>query len=150
MRLRSTHPAGAPAAFLALAIALAGCSSTEDASGPASSTASPPPAELPVAGEPVRLVSATLEDTVVRQEDGRISWTTTWVACFAPADDDPAGVARWEAVVDRIERRLSWIAPVIVVPGELELEALAEGAGRVLLGLETPREWTPPHAEAPA
>lgn len=60
------------------------------------------------------------------------------------------GVARWEAVVDRIERRLSWIAPVIVVPGELELEALAEGAGRVLLGLETPREWTPPRAEAPA
>lgn len=60
------------------------------------------------------------------------------------------GVARWEALVDRIERRLSWIAPVIVVPGELELEALAEGAGRVLLGLEPPREWSPPRAEAPA
>ena len=40
------------------------------------------------------------------------------------------------ALVDRIERRLAWIAPIIVVPGELELEALAEGAGRVLLGLE--------------
>ncbi|SDO53889.1 hypothetical protein [Geodermatophilus sp. DSM 45219] len=97
MRLRSTHPAGAPAACLALAVALAGCSSAEDASGPASATASPPPDRLPVAGEPVRLVSATLEDTVVPQEDGRISWTTTWEACFAPADDDPAGVARWEA-----------------------------------------------------
>ena len=36
-----------------------------------------------------------------------------------------------------------WIAPIIVVPGELELEALAEGAGRVLLGLEGLREWTP-------
>ncbi|WP_034384541.1 butyrate kinase [Deinococcus sp. YIM 77859] len=55
------------------------------------------------------------------------------------------GAARWEAVVDRIERRLSWIAPVIIVPGELELEALAEGAGRVLLGLEPPRDWIPPH-----
>ncbi|WP_019585559.1 butyrate kinase [Deinococcus apachensis] len=54
------------------------------------------------------------------------------------------GAAHWEAVVDRIERRLGWIAPVIIVPGELELEALAEGAGRVLLGLEAPRDWTPP------
>ncbi|GAA5511678.1 butyrate kinase 2 [Deinococcus carri] len=54
------------------------------------------------------------------------------------------GAARWDAVVDRIERRLSWIAPVIIVPGELELEALAEGVGRVLLGLEQPRDWTPP------
>ncbi|SMB93606.1 butyrate kinase [Deinococcus hopiensis] len=57
------------------------------------------------------------------------------------------GAARWEALVDRIERRLSWIAPVIIVPGELELEALAEGVGRVLLGLEAPREWAPPAAE---
>lgn len=53
------------------------------------------------------------------------------------------GIARWDEVVDRIERRLAWIAPVIVIPGELELEALAEGAGRVLLGLENVREWTP-------
>ncbi|MBB5233271.1 butyrate kinase [Deinococcus budaensis] len=59
------------------------------------------------------------------------------------------GIARWDALVDRIERRLSWIAPVIVVPGELELEALAEGVGRVLLGLEAPREWTPPVPEGP-
>lgn len=59
------------------------------------------------------------------------------------------GIARWDALVDRIERRLSWIAPVIVVPGELELEALAEGVGRVLLGLETPREWTPPVPDRP-
>ena len=50
-----------------------------------------------MAGEPVRLVSATLEDTVVPQEDGRIAWTTTWEACFAPAGDDPARVTRWEA-----------------------------------------------------
>lgn len=53
------------------------------------------------------------------------------------------GIARWDAVVDLIERRLAWIAPFVVIPGELELEALAEGAGRVLMGLEGVREWTP-------
>ncbi len=53
------------------------------------------------------------------------------------------GVARWSALIDRIERRVGWIAPVIVLPGEQELEALAEGAGRVMLGFEEPREWTP-------
>lgn len=54
------------------------------------------------------------------------------------------GIARWDELVDRIERRLAWIAPVLVIPGELELEALAEGAGRVLLGLEPAREWRAP------
>lgn len=51
------------------------------------------------------------------------------------------GAARWEDLVRRIEANVGWIAPVIVIPGELELEALAEGAGRVLLGLEQPQEW---------
>lgn len=53
------------------------------------------------------------------------------------------GAARWDSVVDRIERRVAWIAPVLVVPGELELEALAEGVGRVFFGLEGLREWSP-------
>lgn len=53
------------------------------------------------------------------------------------------GVARWRDLMERLERRLSWIAPVMVIPGELELEALAEGAGRVLFGLEEAREWRP-------
>ena len=53
------------------------------------------------------------------------------------------GIAKWDALVDRIERRLAWIAPIIVVAGELELEALAEGAGRVMFGLEGVKEWTP-------
>ena len=97
MRLTPTHPAGAAAALLVPAVALAGCSSAEDPSGSAAPTAASTPAELPVAGEPARLVSATLEDTVVPQDDGLVSWTTTWEACFAPAEGDPAGVARWEA-----------------------------------------------------
>ncbi|MBZ9751984.1 butyrate kinase [Deinococcus sp. HMF7604] len=54
------------------------------------------------------------------------------------------GIARWEDLADRIERRVAWMAPVFIIPGELELEALAEGAGRVLLGLEAARDWTPP------
>jgi hypothetical protein len=98
VRLTSTPPAGATAGLLALAAALAGCSSADEPSGSATSTAvSSVPTELPVGGEPPGLVSATLEDTVVPQDDGRISWTTTWEACFAPAGGDPAGVARWEA-----------------------------------------------------
>ena len=60
------------------------------------------------------------------------------------------GIARWDDVVDRIERRLAWIAPVLVIPGELELEALAEGVGRVLLGLEAASEWTVPMPTAGA
>ena len=51
------------------------------------------------------------------------------------------GIARWYALVDLIDEKLSWIAPVVVIPGELELEALAEGVGRVLVGHEQAREW---------
>ncbi|GGJ81498.1 butyrate kinase [Deinococcus aquiradiocola] len=54
------------------------------------------------------------------------------------------GIARWQSLIDRIERRVAWIAPLTVIPGELELEALAEGAGRVLLGLEEAQEWQDP------
>ena len=59
------------------------------------------------------------------------------------------GVARWGSVTERIERRVGWIAPVSVLPGELELEALAEGVGRVLLGLEDAHDWQAPVETAP-
>lgn len=52
------------------------------------------------------------------------------------------GAARWEGLVERLSNRLGWIAPVIAIAGELELEALAEGAGRVMFGLEQPKEWS--------
>ena len=58
------------------------------------------------------------------------------------------GIARWDDLMDQIERRLGWMAPVLIIPGELELEALAEGAGRVLLGLEPARDWKVPAAPA--
>ncbi|GGJ45258.1 butyrate kinase [Deinococcus roseus] len=54
------------------------------------------------------------------------------------------GIARWFSLVDLIEEKLSWIAPVVVIPGELELEALGEGVGRVLVGHEQPKEWVKP------
>lgn len=98
MRLIPAHSAGVPAVLLALAGALAGCSAAEEPSGSAAPTAaSSAPTDRPVAGGPPGLVSATLEDTVVPQDDGLVSWTTTWEACFAPASGDPAEVARWEA-----------------------------------------------------
>jgi butyrate kinase len=52
------------------------------------------------------------------------------------------GTARWVSLVRRLEAKLGWIAPVVVVPGELELEALAEGVGRVLFGHEDALEFT--------
>nr|Q9RVA9.2 RecName: Full=Probable butyrate kinase; Short=BK; AltName: Full=Branched-chain carboxylic acid kinase [Deinococcus radiodurans R1 = ATCC 13939 = DSM 20539] len=105
--------------------------------------------------------TADLSEIERRQEQGEDSVVQTAIAAFVhqvckaigeqtaalPGRPDAValtgGIARWDAVVDRIERRLAWVAPFIVLPGELELEALAEGAGRVLLGLEGVREWTP-------
>ncbi len=49
------------------------------------------------------------------------------------------GVARFGYVVDELKKRLDWIAPVSVWPGEFEMEALAEGAYRAASGVEAPR-----------
>jgi butyrate kinase len=40
-----------------------------------------------------------------------------------------------------IKKRVEFIAPVIIVPGENELESLAMGTLRVLKGQETAREY---------
>jgi butyrate kinase len=40
-----------------------------------------------------------------------------------------------------VRRRVNWIAPVHVFPGEDELRALAEGALRVLRGEESARTF---------
>ncbi len=44
------------------------------------------------------------------------------------------GIAHNDFVNDYIRKRISWVAPVAVLPGENELEALAENALRVLSG----------------
>lgn len=46
------------------------------------------------------------------------------------------GLAYGKRFVEMIEKRVKWIAPVIIKPGENELEALAEGGLRVLRGEE--------------
>ena len=51
------------------------------------------------------------------------------------------GIARSEPLVNWIKERTEFIAPVVIHPGENELEALALGGLRVLRGEETPRMY---------
>ncbi len=51
------------------------------------------------------------------------------------------GAAHGAALVGGIRRRVEWIAPVFVYPGEDELLALAEGAQRVLSGEERAKTY---------
>jgi butyrate kinase len=54
------------------------------------------------------------------------------------------GMAHSLRYTEDLTRRVDWIAPVHVFPGEDELRALAEGALRVVLGEEGAREYRPP------
>lgn len=51
------------------------------------------------------------------------------------------GLAHSKIMVDWIRKRVEWIAPVIVFPGEEEMRALALGALRVLRGEEEAKEY---------
>jgi butyrate kinase len=51
------------------------------------------------------------------------------------------GMARAAPLVEEIRRRIAWLGPVVVYPGEDELRALAEGAARALSGEEPAREY---------
>ena len=51
------------------------------------------------------------------------------------------GAAYSERLTSAIRRRIQWIAPVAVLPGEHEMEALAEGALRVQRGEEAARPF---------
>ena len=51
------------------------------------------------------------------------------------------GLARAKPLVQWITESTQWIAPVIVYPGEDEMQALNEGALRVLKGEEEPKEY---------
>jgi butyrate kinase len=53
-----------------------------------------------------------------------------------------AGVSYDKEFVESIRKSLSFIAPVIAMPGEFEMEALARGALNVLTGKEEAREYT--------
>ncbi|ADH99759.1 butyrate kinase [Salisediminibacterium selenitireducens] len=51
------------------------------------------------------------------------------------------GLAYGETFVERITKRISWIANVITEPGENEMQALTEGALRVMRGQERARHY---------
>lgn len=51
------------------------------------------------------------------------------------------GLAYGDSFVQSICQRIDWIAPITVIPGENELEALAEGGLRVLRGEEEVQEY---------
>jgi butyrate kinase len=50
------------------------------------------------------------------------------------------GMARSERLIGDLRAAIKWIAPVVIYPGEDELQALAEGALRVLRGEEEAQE----------
>lgn len=52
------------------------------------------------------------------------------------------GIARDENLVAELKDMVSFIAPVVAMPGEFEMEALAAGALRVLRGEEEPKNYT--------
>jgi butyrate kinase len=56
------------------------------------------------------------------------------------------GIAYSEYVVSRISQRVRFVAPVVVLPGEEELEAMVAGVLRVLRQEERPKAY-PPHEE---
>lgn len=52
------------------------------------------------------------------------------------------GISHDEELVEALKKKIGFIAPLIVRPGEFELEALAAGALRVLNGEEQPKTYT--------
>ena len=52
------------------------------------------------------------------------------------------GIAHSKAFTEKITKRVSFIAPVTLIPGENEMQALADGAWRVLNGTEHARVYT--------
>jgi butyrate kinase len=53
------------------------------------------------------------------------------------------GLAHSEMLTGWVGQRVKFIAPVFIFPGEDEMEAMAEGALRILRGEETPRPYRP-------
>ncbi len=51
------------------------------------------------------------------------------------------GLAYSKLLTDRIREYAGFLAPVVVIPGENEMEALAQGGLRILTGQETPNEY---------
>ena len=59
------------------------------------------------------------------------------------------GIAYSELFTGKIEKRVRFIAPVTILPGENEMQALADGACRVLDGEETATVYRESKAKRP-
>lgn len=51
------------------------------------------------------------------------------------------GLANSKMLIDEIKKRIAFIAPIIIFPGELEMQAMATGALRVLRGEEKVKQY---------
>jgi butyrate kinase len=51
------------------------------------------------------------------------------------------GMARSTRLIEELSTRVDFLGPVMTIPGSLELEALAQGAWRIINGEETVREY---------
>ena len=54
-----------------------------------------------------------------------------------------AGMANIRFITDEIKKRCSWIAPVVILPGEREMESLALGSYEALNGIREMKEFVP-------
>jgi len=90
-------------------------------------------------------IEKKLEDPKVKLTvDAYVLQVAKYMLGMAAGEKPPAffisgGVARFGYVVEELQKRLDWVAPVSVWPGEFEMEALAEGVYRAVSGVETPR-----------
>ena len=51
------------------------------------------------------------------------------------------GLAHLQPLITLVTERVEWVAPVEILPGENEMEALAEGCYRVLINREQPKHY---------
>lgn len=52
-------------------------------------------------------------------------------------------MANIDLIVDELKRSCGWIAPMVVMPGEREMEALAQGAYEGLMGIRPIQRFIP-------
>ena len=90
-------------------------------------------------------LDGALCDRLIRTLCYQVAKSIAGLAAFTGGKVDAVvltgGLAFSERVVKEIGDRVSFLAPVLVFPGENELEALALGAREVLAGETCPRTY---------
>ncbi len=90
------------------------------------------------AGDPA---AARVWDAMIYQI---IKWIGSMAAALGGKVDNillTGGLLRFPEIEERIVENCGWIAPVVSYPGELEHEAMAAGALRILRGEEKPKQY---------